>query len=183
ADGERRIAEPGEIGRQQQCHETVGEGAHAAPGHDPADVARGAGGQQPPAPRGQRAAGFTAVPDRAHRLGAVMPVLSSVRILPALSLALSPDQRPGALAVSSPVFFTLALSSAMRSVFAKVTASSWAQKCMKYMCGWSSSMWLCSAVTSMPPPRSACSTGFTSLASSTKSPVIAALPWPSGWKL
>jgi hypothetical protein len=45
------------------------------------------------------------------------------------------------------------------------------------------SMWLCSAVTSMQWSRSACMTGPTSLAVSTKSPVTAALPPPVGWKL
>ena len=43
-------------------------------------------------------------------------------------------------------------------------------------------MWLCSAVTSMPLPRSALITGLTSSPVSTKSPVIAALPPPVGWK-
>ena len=67
--------------------------------------------------------------------------------------------------------------------FASLAASSFAQKCIKNSRGSSFSMWLCRAVTSMPPARSACSTGFTSLASSTKSPVMAALSPPVGWKL
>jgi hypothetical protein len=54
---------------------------------------------------------------------------------------------------------------------------------MKYSRGCSPSMWLCSAVTSMPFSRSARITGLTSPASSTKSPLIAALPPPVGWKL
>jgi hypothetical protein len=44
-------------------------------------------------------------------------------------------------------------------------------------------MWLCIASTSMPCVRRARSTGLTSVASRTKSPEIAALPWPVGWKL
>src|ERR1700682_464887 len=39
------------------------------------------------------------------------------------------------------------------------------------------------AVTSIPCVRKARITGFTSLASRTKSPEIAALPWPVGWEL
>jgi cobalt-zinc-cadmium efflux system outer membrane protein len=41
-------------------------------------------------------------------------------------------------------------------------------------------MWLCIASTSMPCVRRARSTGLTSVASRTKSPEIAALPWPVG---
>ena len=48
------------------------------------------------------------------------------------------------------LFATLVLSRAARSPSASLRASSWAQKCMKNSRGWSSSMWLWSAVTSMP---------------------------------
>src|SRR5215510_15028369 len=75
------------------------------------------------------------------------------------------------------------LSSASRNPLASFSASSLAQKCMKISRGCSSSMWLWMAVTSMPFVRSALITGFTSSATSTKSPVIAALPPPVGWKL
>ena len=75
------------------------------------------------------------------------------------------------------------LANAALRPFANCCASSFAQKCMKNSRGWSSSMWLCTAVTSMPLSRNAFSTGFTSFATSTKSPVIAALPPPVGWKL
>src|SRR6185312_15735131 len=78
---------------------------------------------------------------------------------------------------------TFTLSSAARRPLASFSASSLAQKCMKKRRGCSSSMWLWIAVTSMPLSRSALATGFTSLAVSTKSPVIAALPPPVGWKL
>src|SRR5437879_5779232 len=52
---------------------------------------------------------------------------------------------------------------------------------MKKSRGCSSSMWLWTAVTSIPCSRRARSTGFTSAARSTKSPVIAAFPAPVGW--
>ena len=85
---------------------------------------------------------------------------------------------------SSAQLFALAvLSSAARRPLASLTASSFAQKCMKKSRGCSSSMWLCTAVTSMPFVRSALITGFTSSPVSTKSPVMAALPPPVGWKL
>src|SRR5262249_44121785 len=58
----------------------------------------------------------------------------------------------------------LTLSSAARRPFASFSASSFAQKCMKNRRGSSYSMWLCSAVTSMPFDRSAASTGVTSFA-------------------
>ena len=48
-------------------------------------------------------------------------------------------------------FFTCIASSAARSVVASFFASSTAQKCMKKRRGVSSSMWLCSAVTAIPP--------------------------------
>ncbi len=51
---------------------------------------------------------------------------------------------------------------------------------MKKSRGSSPSMWLCSAVTSIPLSRNAFITGATSLATSTKSPVIAAFPPPVG---
>jgi hypothetical protein len=51
-----------------------------------------------------------------------------------------------------------------------------AQKCMK------NSMWLWSAVTSIPFARKARLTGLTSIDARTKSPVIVALPSPVGWK-
>src|SRR5260370_26135023 len=70
--------------------------------------------------------------------------------------------------------------SAALSPCASFPASSFAQKCMKKRRGWSSSMWLCNAVTSMPLSRNAFMTGATSLVVSTKSPVIAALPPPVG---
>src|SRR6266436_2218239 len=54
---------------------------------------------------------------------------------------------------------------------------------MKKRRGCSSSIWLCKAVTSMPLSRKVFKTGLTSFAVSTKSPVIAALPEPVGWKL
>src|SRR5262249_9905764 len=75
------------------------------------------------------------------------------------------------------------LSSAARRPLASFNASSFAQKCMKIKRGCSDSMWLCTAVTSMPFVRSALITGFTSSAVRTKSPVMAALPPPVGWKL
>src|SRR5207244_1042742 len=74
-------------------------------------------------------------------------------------------------------------SKADRSPSASLTSSSTAQKCMKKSRGSSSSMWLWTAVTSIPCSRRARSTGFTSAARSTKSPVIAAFPPPVGWKL
>src|SRR5258708_4979946 len=58
----------------------------------------------------------------------------------------------------------LTCDSAALSPCASLPASSLAQKCMKNRRGWSSSMWLCSAVTSMPLSRSAFITGGTSLA-------------------
>jgi hypothetical protein len=48
--------------------------------------------------------------------------------------------------------------------------------------GCSFSMWLCSAVTSIPLLLNVLITGLTSSAVRTKSPVIAALPPPVGWK-
>src|SRR2546422_7263128 len=54
---------------------------------------------------------------------------------------------------------------------------------MKKRCGLSVSMWLWSAVMAMPLSRRARITGFTSFPTMTKSPVIAALPPPVGWKL
>ena len=80
-------------------------------------------------------------------------------------------------------FFTATSAIAAFSPVSSLARSSCAQKCMKNMRGLSSSIWLCSAVTSMPWLRSARITGFTSLATNMKSPVIAALPPPSGWKL
>src|SRR5882757_7312105 len=80
-------------------------------------------------------------------------------------------------------FLASTLSSAARSPVASLRASSLAQKCMKKTRGCSSSMWLCRAVISMPLACSALITGLTSLASSTKSPVMAAVSKPVGWKL
>src|SRR5437867_3670970 len=74
-------------------------------------------------------------------------------------------------------------SSAKRRAVASFLASSFAQKCMKKSRGCSSSMWLCTAVTAIPPVRRARITGLTSEAIRTKSPVIAARPFPVGWKL
>src|SRR5262249_12224899 len=79
--------------------------------------------------------------------------------------------------------FTFARSRAVRSPRASRSASSFAQKCMKKRCGESSIMWLCNAVTSIPCSRNVFRIGLTSLPSRTKSPVIAALPPPVGWKL
>ena len=59
-------------------------------------------------------------------------------------------------------FFRFIASRARLSVAASLTASSFAQKCMKKIRGSSLSMWLCSAVTSMPLSRSALITGLTS---------------------
>src|SRR5438105_7009299 len=77
-------------------------------------------------------------------------------------------------------FLRLTLPNAAFSPSASFCASSFAQKCMKKSRGSSSSMWLCSAVTSMPLSRKVLRTAFTSFAISTKSPVIAALPPPVG---
>src|ERR1044071_264849 len=85
--------------------------------------------------------------------------------------------------VLGQLFARAVLSSAARSPLASLIASSFAQKCMKMRRGCSSSMWLWIAVTSMPPARNSLITGLTSSPVSTKSPVIAALPPPVGWKL
>src|SRR5262245_15809240 len=81
------------------------------------------------------------------------------------------------------LFALAVLSSAARRPLASLMASSLAQKCMKNSRGCSLSMWLCTAVTSMPCSRRALITGLTSSPVSTKSPVMAALPPPVGWKL
>src|SRR5262249_24783013 len=70
------------------------------------------------------------------------------------------------------------LSKAARNPLASLTASSFAQKCMKNRRGCSSSIWLWSAVIWIPLDRRALMTGLTSSPVSTKSPVIAALPPP-----
>src|SRR5262245_63228395 len=72
------------------------------------------------------------------------------------------------------------LSNASRRPLASFEASSFAQKCMKNSRGCSVSMWLWSAVTSMPFVRKDLITGLTSSPRRTKSPVIAALAPPVG---
>ena len=72
------------------------------------------------------------------------------------------------------------LSSAARKPRANFKASSFAQKCMKNKWGESFSIWLCRAVTAIPLARKVAMTGFTSLPSKTKSPVIAARATPVG---
>src|SRR5262245_37261469 len=98
--------------------------------------------------------------------------------MPGRTVAARASNRSG----DAQLFALAVLSSAARSPLASFTASSLAQKCMKNSRGCSLSMWLWTAVTSMPFERSALITGLTSSAVSTKSPVIAALPPPVGWK-
>src|SRR5262245_28817740 len=98
----------------------------------------------------------------------------------------APGRRVAARASSRPgraqLFALAVLSRAARSPLASFTASSLAQKCMKNSRGCSLSMWLWTAVTSMPFERSALITGLTSSPVTTKSPVIATLPSPVCWK-
>src|SRR5215475_16054518 len=61
------------------------------------------------------------------------------------------------------------LSSAARTPLASFSASSFAQKCMKNSRGCSLSLWLWSAVTSIPFARKARLTGLTSVDARTKS--------------
>jgi hypothetical protein len=72
------------------------------------------------------------------------------------SIAVKRGTQPGASFATSPV----------------------AQKCKKNSRGSCFSIWLCNAVTSMPLPARAFTTGATSSAVSTKSPAIAARPVP-----
>src|SRR5215468_5478110 len=58
-----------------------------------------------------------------------------------------------------------------------------AQKCMKNNRGSSVNIWLCNAVTVIRCARSSDSTGLTSDAVSTKSPVVATWPDSAAWKL
>src|SRR5215475_5154376 len=80
----------------------------------------------------------------------------------------APGRRVAARASSrlggAQLFALAVLSRAARSPLASFTASSLAQKCMKNSRGCSLSMWLWTAVTSMPFERSALITGLTSSA-------------------
>ena len=87
----------------------------------------------------------------AKRLEIVRQLLPGTVALQPASLYAWPAAQLFALAV---------LSSAARSPLASLTASSLAQKCMKMRRGCSVSMWLWTAVTSMPFSRSVLITGF-----------------------
>src|SRR5215472_9009342 len=94
----------------------------------------------------------------------------------------APDVAPITDRSERQLFALAVLSSAERSPLASFTVSSFAQKWRKNSRGCSLSMWLCTAVTSMPLDRKVLMTGFTSSPVRTKSPVMAALPPPVGWK-